>query len=87
MRVLDFAMLCVAISVVLAIYRVVKGPDAGSRITAFDFLGVNLAVLVVLFAWRTGYRSFLDAALVLSILGFLSTVAFSLYLLRGRVIR
>ncbi|HZJ10067.1 MAG TPA: monovalent cation/H+ antiporter complex subunit F [Trueperaceae bacterium] len=87
MRVLDFAMLCLAVSISLTLYRVVKGPDAGSRITAFDFLGVNLAVLVVLVAWRTGYRAFLDAALVMSILGFLSTVAFSLYLLRGRLIK
>lgn len=85
--VLDFALGILVFSILLTIYRVIRGPSWGDRITALDFLGVNLAVLVVLFVLRTGFTAFLDAALVLGILGFLSTVAMSLYLLRGWVIR
>jgi len=85
--VIDIALGCLAVAIVLAVVRIARGPTLGDRITGFDFLGVNLAVLVVVIALRTGYSAFLDAALVLSILGFLSTVALALYLLHGRVMK
>ena len=85
--VLDIALGILVFSILLTIFRVLRGPSWGDRITALDFLGVNLAVLVVLFVLRTGLTAFLDAALIMSILGFLSTVAMSLYLLLGWVIR
>lgn len=85
--VLDFALVILVFSILLTVYRVLKGPSWGDRITALDFLGVNFSVLVVLFVLRTGLMQFLDAALILGILGFISTVAMSLYLLRGWVIR
>ncbi|MFO7544678.1 MAG: monovalent cation/H+ antiporter complex subunit F [Trueperaceae bacterium] len=85
--VIDIALGCLAVAIVLATVRIVRGPTLGDRITGFDFLGVNLAVLVVVVALRTGFADFLDAALLLSILGFLSTVALALYLLHGRVMK
>jgi len=84
---LDIALVCLTLSVALATYRVLRGPSWGDRITAFDFLTVNLAVLVVVVALRTGLVGFLDAALIMSILGFLSTVALARYMLRGRVMQ
>lgn len=84
--ILDLATACVALSLAVGLYRVLRGPNWGDRITAFDFLTVGVAVLIVLFAVRTGSTSFLDAALLVSILGFLSTVALTRYLLKGRVI-
>ncbi|MFC6803870.1 monovalent cation/H+ antiporter complex subunit F [Deinococcus caeni] len=54
---------------------------------AFDFLSVNLIVLIVLIAVKTRLLVLLDAALVLSLLGFLTTVALTRYLLTGRVMR
>lgn len=87
MTVVDIALVCLSLSVVLAVYRVVRGPSWADRITGFDFLGVSLAALIVVLALRTGFESFLDVALIVSILGFLSTVAFTRYLLRGRVMK
>ena len=85
--IVDIALGCIALAIVLAAYRAAKGPSAGDRIVALDFLGVNVALLVVLVALRTGHAAFLDAALIVSILGFLTTVALSRYLLAGRVMR
>jgi len=85
--VINVAIVSLAISGVLAIYRVLRGPTWGDRVTAFDFLTVNLAVMVVVAALRTGFTPLLDAALIISILGFLSTVALARYLLLGRVMR
>ena len=81
-----FALLCLLFAIAVAVYRVVRGPSWGDRITAFDFLGVNLAVLIVVLALRSGFESLLDVALLVSIVGFLTTVALTRYLLLGRVL-
>ncbi len=83
--VIDIAFGCLTISILLTTYRMLRGPTWGDRLVALDFLAVNLAVTVVVLALTTGYSAFLDAALIISILGFVSTAAFAHYLLRGRV--
>ncbi|KEF35580.1 MULTISPECIES: monovalent cation/H+ antiporter complex subunit F [Deinococcus] len=85
--IINLALGIVTLSVLLVTYRVLRGPSWGDRIMAFDFLSVNLVVLFALIAVRTGYLVMLDAALVLSLLGFLSTVALTRYLLLGRVMK
>ena len=81
------ALICLIISFALGTYRVLVGPTIGDRITAFDFLAVNLALLIVVVALETGYSSLLDVALLVSILGFLGTVALARYLLTGKVMK
>ena len=81
------ALVCLIVSFGLGTYRVLKGPTVGDRIAAFDFLAVNLALLIVVVALRTGYSSLLDVALLVSILGFLGTVALARYLLSGKVMK
>ncbi len=85
--VVNIALGCLAAAVLIALYRVLRGPSWGDRITAFDFVSVSLAALIVTLALKTGLRSFLDVALIVSILGFLGTVAFARYLLRGKVMK
>lgn len=85
--VLNVAFACLAASLILSIYRVVRGPSWADRIMALDFLAVNVAVLIVLIALRSGATAFLDAALIVAILGFLSTAALASYLLDGKVMR
>lgn len=83
--IITIALVALGLSVALTLLRLLRGPTWGDRVLAFDFLGVNLAVLIVVIALKTGFVAFLDAALIVSILGFLSTVALSRYLLKGRV--
>ncbi|WP_102127915.1 monovalent cation/H+ antiporter complex subunit F [Deinococcus planocerae] len=85
--IVNLALGVVTLSVLLVTVRVLRGPSWGDRIMAFDFLSVNLVVLFTLIAVKTGLLVTLDAALVLSLLGFLSTVALTRYLLVGRVMR
>lgn len=85
--VIDIAIVSLVVAGFLGVYRVIRGPTWGDRIAAFDFLGVTLAALVVVLALDTGFTAFLDAALIISILGFLSTVALARYLLRGKVMQ
>lgn len=85
--VLTIAIICLSVAILLTLYRLLKGPTWGDRITASDFLSSSVAVLIVVIALKTGYAALLDAALIVSILGFLSTVALARYLLRGRVMK
>ena len=80
------ALICLTVSAALTTFRALKGPSWGDRVTALDFLSVNLAVTVVVLAIRSGFESLLDVALLISILGFLTTVALTRYLLLGRVL-
>jgi multisubunit Na+/H+ antiporter MnhF subunit len=69
-----------AVSVLAALARIARGPLVIDRLLAFDLLTVcgvgMMALLSVL--WRTEH--YLELVLVFSLLGFLSTVAFTLYL-------
>lgn len=80
------ALVAVAVAMVLTLYRLAVGPDVLDRILALDTLVINaIALIVVVGLW---YRStmYFEAALLFAMVGFLSTVAFCKYLLRGNVI-
>lgn len=79
--VVDIAFICIILALLMGAIRLIRGPTLGDRIAALDFMGVSLAVLIVLLAMRTGFIAFLDAALIVSILGFMSTVALTRYIM------
>jgi multicomponent Na+:H+ antiporter subunit F len=85
--VLTIALLCLIIAILLTLYRLFAGPTWGDRITALDFLSTSIAVLMVVIALKSRQPSLLDAAILVSILGFLSTVALARYILGGRVMK
>lgn len=76
---LGFAMAC-------AIFRILRGPRAQDRVVGFDALSVNTLLLLVVFGIRTGNSLYFEAALIVALLGFVSTVALAKFLLRGEVI-
>lgn len=61
-------------------YRVVKGPSVVDRAIAGDSIDLMTTVVIVLFAIYSGRAIYLDIALVVAVLGFLSTVLISKYL-------
>jgi len=77
----------VGLALVLAAWRLVRGPDLPDRILALDTLYISAVALLVLagIAWRT--QVYFEAALLIALMGFVGTVAFALYVARGNVIR
>jgi len=73
------AMACCAV-------RIIRGPRAQDRVLAFDALYVCAMLLLLAFGIRTGATLYFEAALVISVLGFVSTVALAKFLMRGEVI-
>jgi multicomponent K+:H+ antiporter subunit F len=69
-----------------AALRVLRGPRAQDRVLALDTLYVNGAMLLLVFGIRTGTAHYFEAALLISLLGFVATAALSKFLMRGEVI-
>ena len=71
------------VALLVAFIRLVKGPTLPDRIVAMDLFGVLVVGLIVVLAGSSGVRATLDAAIVIALVGFLSTVAYATYVERG----
>ena len=69
-----------------AVFRLVRGTRAQDRVLGLDTLYANAMLLMVTFGIRTGSNLYFEAALVIALLGFVSTVAVAKFLMRGEVI-
>jgi multicomponent Na+:H+ antiporter subunit F len=68
------------VSVLLVFYRFLLGPSLSDRVVALDLLiTIGIGVIAV-YAILTDQSSFLDIAMILALIAFLGTVAFSYYL-------
>jgi multicomponent K+:H+ antiporter subunit F len=67
-------------------FRLIRGPRAQDRIVGFDSLYVTAMLLVVTLGIRSGSTIYFEAALIIALLGFVSTVSLAKFLLRGEVI-
>jgi multicomponent K+:H+ antiporter subunit F len=80
------AVILLGIALLMNAWRLFIGPDATDRILALDTLYINSAALIVLFGVRIGRADFFEAALLIALLGFVSTMALAKFLLRGDII-
>jgi multicomponent K+:H+ antiporter subunit F len=83
---IDIAIAAVALAMVLCAWRLLRGPQIVDRILAIDTLYINAVALVVLLGIRLQTALLFEAALIVAMLGFASTVALARYVSRGDVI-
>ena len=83
---LIFAYACIGLSLLLALVRLMLGPSIIDRILALDTMIINAIGLIVVFGIDTGVETYFEAALVIAMLGFVSTVAYARFVLRGNII-
>jgi multicomponent K+:H+ antiporter subunit F len=83
---IDVAFALLGLSLALTLARVVRGPDIVDRILALDTLYVNSATMLVLYGLELGTGRYYEAALLIAMLGFITTVVLSKFLTRGDVI-
>lgn len=69
-----------------ALFRMVRGPRAQDRILGLDALYINAMLLLLTFGIRTANSIYFEAALIIALLGFVSSIAFAKILMRGEVI-
>lgn len=84
MLIAGFAIL--SVSQLMAMVRLVIGPDTGDRILALDTMVLNAIGLIVLLGVAQGTRVYFEVTLIVAMLGFVSTVAVARFVLRGDII-
>lgn len=84
--VIPIAFVMIALAMMLSLYRMVIGPDMTDRVLALDTLYINTIALLVLIGIHANNGAYFESALLIAIMGFVGTVAFSKYMLRGNII-
>ncbi|MCR9150588.1 MAG: K+/H+ antiporter subunit F [Rhodobacteraceae bacterium] len=83
---LIFAFACFGLGLLLNLWRVLTGPAASDRILALDTMVINAIALLILLGIRQGSAIYFEVSMLFALVGFVSTVAYCRFLLRGDVI-
>lgn len=75
-----------SVALLLTAWRLWQGPDVVDRIMALDKLYINATALLVLLGIHLHSTAYFEAALLIALLGFISTVALCKYITRGDII-
>ena len=81
-----FALACVVIAMILCTLRLMIGPSAQDRVLALDCMYLNGMLLMLVLGIYYGSTNYFEAAMLIALLGFVSSTAMAKFLLRGEVI-
>lgn len=84
--VLPIAIGAVLLAMALNLWRMAIGPSTPDRILALDTLSINTIALVMLLDIAVGSVVYLEAGLILAMMGFVGTVALCKFILSGDII-
>lgn len=75
-----FILPILTISVLLVFIRLIKGPRVVDRVIALDLIITIGIGIITIFTIRSNQKVFLDVAIILALIAFLGTIAFSYYI-------
>lgn len=84
--IMPLAFTMVTIALLLNLYRLILGPSVSDRILALDTLYINAIALFIMLSLYLENSLYFESALLIAVMGFVSTLALSKYLLRGDII-
>lgn len=74
----------ICLALIFIMLRFIKGPQIVDRVVALDLLITIGVGFIALFSIIMNNAVFLDVAIILALIAFLSTVAFSYYIFKSR---
>lgn len=83
---LTFAFGCFGVGLLLCMWRLARGPSSADRILALDTMVINVIAIMVLYGILQGTSVYYEAAMLVAMVGFVSTVAYCRFVLRGNII-
>ena len=83
---LGICMVAITISMFLCLIRLVMGPSIVDRLLALDTLFLNATCLIIILGIYWASTAFFEGALLVAMLGFVSTVALARYFTTGHVV-
>jgi multicomponent K+:H+ antiporter subunit F len=83
---ITYALACVLAAMLLCTVRLLVGPSAHDRVLALDTLWMCGMLLALVLGIRHGTEVYFEAAMLIALVGFVSTVAMAKFLMRGEII-
>lgn len=83
---LTVSLILFSISIGIAVLRIILGPSMADRVLALDVIGVNLIATIAVVSVILHTTAFLKVILVLGILSFIGTIAYSKFIERGVIV-
>lgn len=83
---LYFALGSFGLALLLNLWRIVWAPGVGDRVLALDTMVINSIALLVLYGMYAGTQIYFEASMIIAMVGFVSTVAYARFMLRGDII-
>lgn len=83
---LTTAIILFSITIGIAVLRIVLGPSMPDRVLALDVIGVNLIAIIAVTSIIQNTRAYLEVILILGILSFIGTIAYSKFVERGVIV-
>lgn len=77
---------CISVSILMNLIRVIKGPSMPDRVIALDSIGINLISVTAVISVMLRTHAYMEVILLIGILSFIGTIAFSKFVERGVVI-
>lgn len=84
--VIPLCLFIVGVAMLLNVLRLIQGPSMPDRVLALDTLYINALALIVLFGIWLDSDLFFEIALLIAVMGFVSTVAVGKHLMHGDII-
>lgn len=81
-----YAQIMLGAAMALSMWRMMAGPRAQDRVLGMDTMYFIALLLIMVLGMRNGSPFFLEAALVMALLGFVTSVALAKFLMRGEVV-
>ena len=81
-----FTLGCQVLAMILALLRLYRGPSAQDRVLAMDLIYTIGMLMLMVLAIRYRSAMYFEAALLIALFGFVSSMAMAKFLLRGEVI-
>lgn len=69
-----------ALSLIIVLARLFRGPEVVDRVVALDLLITSGVGVVAVYSISTEQNTFMDVGLILALIAFLGTIAFSYYI-------
>ena len=83
---LIFAATCFGAGLLMNLWFLIRADNPGDKILALDTMVVNVIALIVIYGMAFGTGVFFEAAMLFAMMGFVSTVAYCRFILRGNII-
>lgn len=83
---IGFVLICIVLAMLFTTVRLVIGPRAQDRILALDTLWMCGMLLALGMGMRFGSLVYFEVAMLIALIGFVSSVALTKFLMRGEII-